>query len=194
MRKTNHIEWACVGVTIALGAVLAWNAVTAPVATAQEPRERPRPSERQAEEPEQGEPRGRRAPDDAEGAPEGMPQTRVAPPGGETRPYFFGNRWLLGVYARNTETGVVITRVVPGSAAAEVGLERNDRIITVDGFQVGNVNRQLYLLGDELQHRAGPNGRVRLLVQNWRDNRLLNLDVRLRRNVDYYRPSPRERE
>jgi S1-C subfamily serine protease len=101
---------------------------------------------------------------------------------------------MLGVYAYNTSTGVVITRVAPRSPAADAGLERSDVIVTVDGFQVGHVNGQLYLLGDELQHRAGSNGRVQLLVQNWRDNQLVNLDVTLQRDVALARPAPRERE
>ncbi len=161
---------------------------------AQEPRKRPHPADPQGEEAPAPDERRRSAPGDREGTPEGMPQTRIAPGEGDRRPYFLPDRWLLGVYAHNTETGVLITRVMPGSAAAQAGLERNDKIVAVEGFQVGYVNRQLYLLGDELQHRAGANGRVRLLVQNWRNNELLNLDVRLRRDVDYYRPQLRERE
>ena len=99
---------------------------------------------------------------------------------------------MLGVHAYNTDHGVVITRVMPGSAASEVGLEPRDVIVTVDGFQVGYVGNQLYALGDELQHRGGSQGRVRLLVQNMRDDQLVNLDATLRRD-DYFFPAPRER-
>jgi hypothetical protein len=68
----------------------------------------------------------------------------------------------------------------------EAGLEHQDVIITVNGFQVGEIDGRLYALGDELQHRAGIRGDVRLLVQNWRNRELVNLDVRLRREQPYF--------
>lgn len=117
-----------------------------------------------------------------EGTMDGMPQMQtrqgnapslqVAPP---------GNNWKLGVYAYNTETGVVVTRVVRGTAAAEVGLERGDRIVAVGGFQIGFVDNQLFPLGHELQRQANRRGEVTLLVQNVRNNRLLNIPVGLDR-------------
>ena len=191
--QTSHRLWllaAALVVTIAWA--ISWT-------YAQELRERPEPSEPRAEAPRerQGDDEGlgeRRIPQergDREGTPEGIPQTRIAPPGGGGRPHLLPNRWLLGVYARNTSTGVLVTRVQPHSPATSVGLEPNDLIVTVDGFQVGNVNGRLYSLGDELQHRAGANGRVRLMVQNWRDNQLVNLDVTLRRDADFYDPRSR---
>jgi predicted metalloprotease with PDZ domain len=88
-------------------------------------------------------------------------------------------RWWLGVYAYNTPTGVVITRVVPNSPAARASLEPRDRIVTVEGYQVGYLQRRLYALGPELQLRADPSGRVLLLVQNWRNDELTNMNVRL---------------
>lgn len=88
-------------------------------------------------------------------------------------------RWRLGVYAYNTSTGVVLSRVVPHSPAWNAGLEPGDRIVTVTGYQVGYVNRVLYPLGEELQARAGRNGRVRLLLQDRRSRQLINRDVQL---------------
>lgn len=44
--------------------------------------------------------------------------------------------WTMPL-ASNTDTGVVVTRVVPRSAASRLGLEPGDRIVTVGGFQVG---------------------------------------------------------
>lgn len=113
-----------------------------------------------------------------EGTEEGMPAVRpdFHPDRDRFRP-----RWWLGVYAYNTTTGVVITHVVPRSPAHFVGLEPRDVIVTVDGYQVGYVNDRIYYLGEELQRQAGRDGRVTLLVQNWRNGRLLNVDVRLRR-------------
>lgn len=88
-------------------------------------------------------------------------------------------RWQLGIQAENTSTGVLVTRVVPNSVAWENGLERNDLIVTVDGFQVGLVGGRLYALEEELQIRGGRSGRVRLLVQDHRTGGLVNLDLRL---------------
>lgn len=119
-----------------------------------------------------------------EGTEEGMPQLRTAPGERRVAPYFVPpdrQRWKLGVYAYNTDTGIVITRVVRGSAAQQAGLERGDRIVTIDGYQVGWVEDRLFPLGAELQRRAGRRGDVTLLVQNVRNNRLLNLDLRLDR-------------
>jgi hypothetical protein len=177
-------RWLLSPLAAALLAVVSWG-------YAQERRERPgsdAPAERERDDQRGGEARG-----DRTGTPEGLPQTRIAPPPGDDRPYILpARRWMLGVHAYNTESGVVVTRVLPGSAASEVGLEPRDVIVTVDGFQVGYIGGQLYALGDELQHRAGPQGGVRLLVQNWRDNQLVNLVPRLRRD-DYHYPTPRER-
>lgn len=115
---------------------------------------------------------------------------RIAPQYLPPRP----NRdWLLGVYAESTSKGVLITRVVPGTAAARAGLERDDVIITVDGYQVGRVNRTTYDLGDELQLRANSRGEVLLLVHNHRDNRLVNVDARLTPRAQLYRERDRER-
>jgi len=97
----------------------------------------------------------------------------LLPPGRER------GQWKLGVYAYNTDTGVVVTQVVPPSAAARLGLERGDRIVTVDGFQVGWVRDRLYPLGAELQRQAGRRGEVTLLLQNVRNGNLLVRDVRL---------------
>jgi len=113
-----------------------------------------------------------------EGTEEGMPAPRFAPPG-MPGPVFRG--WWLGVYATNTQTGVRVTRVLPRSAAAEAGIERGDKIVTVDGYQIGFVNDRLFPLGSELQRRAGRSGRVTLLVHNWRNRDLLDIDVRLQR-------------
>ena len=120
---------------------------------------------------------------DAEGFDEGVPEFRVDPGFRPPDDEFFPPRsdWKLGVRAENTDTGVVVTRVVPGSAAARGGLERGDRIVTVSGHQIGFVGRELFPLGHELQRRAGRRGEVLLLVQNVRGNELLNVDVRLDR-------------
>jgi uncharacterized lipoprotein YbaY len=102
-----------------------------------------------------------------------------------------GSRWLhpgnggawrpptyqLGVNVRNTERGVVLTNVLAGSAAQRAGLERSDTIISVAGYQVGYVGRQLYDLADEINARAGTSGQVLMLIQNGRNGELRNITI-----------------
>jgi putative lipoprotein len=83
----------------------------------------------------------------------------------------------LGVFARNTQTGVQLTQVLPGSVAQRAGLEAGDTIVTVGGYQVGYVSGTLYDMGEELARRVDRQGRVTLLVRNHRDGRLLNLPI-----------------
>lgn len=115
-----------------------------------------------------------------DGWPGGMQERATMPGQARVLPgYPASPRWWLGVYAYNTSSGVVITRVTPNSPAARAGLEPRDRIVTVEGYQVGYVQRRLYPLGPELQLRARPSGQVGLLVQNWRNGELTNMDIRL---------------
>jgi hypothetical protein len=138
--------------------------------------------------------RTKEQPDDKEGAAEGVPeigsqpelrpgQARIAPPRGD---------WKLGVWGRNTDTGVVITRVDPNATAARCGLERGDKIVSVGGYQVGYVGDYLYPLGYELNRQANRRGEVLLLVQNVRNSELQNIDVPLDRDGSI-RPLPRDR-
>ncbi len=60
-------------------------------------------------------------------------------------------------------------------------VRKGDRIVTVGGYQVGWVEDRLYPLGAELQRQAGRRGDVTLLVQNVRNDRLLNLHLQLDR-------------
>lgn len=89
--------------------------------------------------------------------------------------------WHLGVHGHYTSTGHLLTQVFPNTPAARAGLEPGDRIVTVNGFQVGNVNDRQYPIDFLLQRYASPQGFVRLLVQNRRTLQLVNLDVRLAR-------------
>lgn len=88
-------------------------------------------------------------------------------------------RWQLGVTGKDTETGIVVERVIANSAAARAGLERDDVIITVNGYQVGFVDGILFDLGEELQQHADVNGVVTMLIQNRRGRRLENVRVQL---------------
>jgi len=106
------------------------------------------------------------------------PQPTYVAPGGST-----GNtqlkKWRLGVYSKDTDTGVKIHDVVNGAAAYRAGLEINDTIISVNGYQVGYVNGQLFDCGTEFDRSADKNGWVTLLVQNNRDGKLINVPVQL---------------
>ncbi len=70
---------------------------------------------------------------------------------------------------------------MPRSAAARAGLERGDVILTVNGYQVGRVGDRDFALDAELDLRADRSGNVRLLVEDRRNSRLTNVDVRLDR-------------
>lgn len=88
-------------------------------------------------------------------------------------------KWRLGIYPQDSDTGVVIREIVRGSAAERAGLEVNDRIVTVHGYQVGYVNGVLYDVGQEFERHADANGWVRVLVQDNRNGRLMNLPIQL---------------
>jgi len=78
-----------------------------------------------------------------------------------------------------TDTGVLLTEVVQGSAAQRAGLEVNDRIVSVHGYQVGYVDGTLYDSGQEFERYADDQGWVRMLVQNNRDGKLLSMPIQL---------------
>ena len=117
-----------------------------------------------------------------QGTEEGIPNLRVEENDRRLAPYWLPNgreRWKLGVNAYYSDSGAVVTQILTGSPAQQVGLERGDRIVAVSGYQVGWVHDRLYPLDAELQRQAGRSGQVLLLVQNVRTKELINLDVRL---------------
>ncbi len=123
-----------------------------------------------------------RAGDRGEGQEEGVPEVRPQiAPGGGARWIAPRSEWKLGVWGYSTDSGVVVTRVSPGSAAARAGIESGDKIVTVGGYQIGYVGDLLYPLGFELQRHAGRRGNVLLLVQNVRNEELMHLTVQLDR-------------
>lgn len=88
-------------------------------------------------------------------------------------------KWRLGIYPENTDTGVRIGEVIRGSAAERGGLELNDRIVSIGGYQVGYVEGTLYDVGTEFERHADRNGWVRILVQNNRDGNLVSMPLQL---------------
>lgn len=106
------------------------------------------------------------------------------PPGPRDR------HWLLGVRVQYLDTGARVTQVFRNTPAWHFGLEQRDVIVSIDGYQIGYVSRRFYEISTELNARAGRSGRVRLLVQNCRDDQLMNVDVQLARMGSGF---PRER-
>jgi putative lipoprotein len=100
-------------------------------------------------------------------------------PTGPINPELARPRWKLGIEAEDLDTGVRIVEVYPGTAASRAGLEPGDVIVTVNGFQVGFVGRQLFDAGDEFQKRADSRGFVQLLIWDGRDGSLVNRIVHL---------------
>ena len=98
--------------------------------------------------------------------------------------------WMLGVRVWYLDTGARVTQAFRNTPAWRVGLEPRDIIVSIDGYQIGYVNRRFYEISNELNARAGRSGWVRLLVQNWRNNQLMNVDVQLARIGSGF---PRER-
>ncbi|GAA5508602.1 PDZ domain-containing protein [Novipirellula caenicola] len=129
-----------------------------------------------ASEPTQAPPSGEQAEIQPQFGDWGDPFVEPQHPG---RDHFGG--WHLGVFGHYTTTGHLLTQVFPNTPAARAGLEPGDRIITVNGYQVGDVLNRQYPIDVLIQRHASPTGFVRLLVQNRRTLRLHNLDVRLAR-------------
>jgi hypothetical protein len=107
-----------------------------------------------------------------------MAQGRYLPP--SQRP---PTNFRLGIYSRNSDTGVVVTSVSPGSVAQQSGIEAQDIIIAVGGYQVGIISGRTYDISEELERRVDAQGRVLLLVRNHRDGRLVNIPVQFNGNT-----------
>lgn len=89
------------------------------------------------------------------------------------------DQWTLGVRGDSTETGFVVSQIIPGSAAERARMQRGDIIIAVDGFQVGQVSGRLYDLNQEINRRTDATGAVTLLMQDGQTGRLASVRVQL---------------
>lgn len=117
------------------------------------------------------------------------PQTRLLPPNNPGFPQGNVPRWKLGIEGEDYDVGVRVTEVYRPTPASRAGLEVNDLILTVNGYQVGFVNGQLFDVGEELQKRADARGYVNLLIWNYRDRTLVNRTVHLERSLAPNPPS-----
>lgn len=106
--------------------------------------------------------------------PQYNPQLNPNPPSSPQTP-----RWRLGVYSVDTGTGVQVVRVTSGSPAHAAGLEPDDLIVAVAGYQVGLIENSRRELGQAFNDYAGQDGHVNLLVQDRRTRNLTNVPVRL---------------
>jgi predicted metalloprotease with PDZ domain len=89
--------------------------------------------------------------------------------------------WQLGVRYNNTDTGIVLTNVVRGSAAQLAGLQIGDRIVALGTERVGLVGNQVVQTSQVLQRQVSFQGDVLLLVQPRNNRGLINFSVRLGR-------------
>ena len=109
-------------------------------------------------------------------------ETRLVPNSDLIQPT---RRWVLGVRADATDTGYLIRHVEHSSAARQFGLEVGDRIVTINGTQIGRLGHQVVRLGDQLEKHGGHHGSVLLLIQNRRNSRLVPLRVTLRHPTEH---------
>ncbi len=87
--------------------------------------------------------------------------------------------WRLGVAVDPSDVGAVVRQVTPNGPAQRVGLEPNDIIVGINGFQVGMVENRLNDVGEQIRRSADSNGRVRALVFQSRSARLQNVTIQL---------------
>ena len=103
-------------------------------------------------------------------------ETRLIPGHENSHPQ---RRWILGVRADATDAGYLVRSVEHRSAARKIGLEPGDRIVAINGEQIGLVGREIVALSQTLERCGSRNGRVHLLVQNRRNQRLVSLAATL---------------
>ena len=85
--------------------------------------------------------------------------------------------WKLGVYVQNTDIGVVVTQVAPGSAGQQAGIVPNDVIVAVGGSRIGSFDNRIVELADEIRRNTDFAGRVTLLIFDSRQQRLQSRPV-----------------
>ena len=109
---------------------------------------------------------------------------KIVPREGEARivPH---RRWILGVRADATDSGYLVRSVEFDSAASRIGLEPGDRIVAIDGQQIGFLGSRLIKLSSTLEAKGGRTGRVLLLVQDRRNMRLVTLKAQLRTPLEH---------
>ncbi|MGF1582504.1 MAG: PDZ domain-containing protein [Gemmataceae bacterium] len=89
-------------------------------------------------------------------------------------------RWQFGVSVNNTQSGCVVKRVVPGTPAAKLGLQKGDTIVRVSGTPVGYVRGRLYDLSDVIDSRADAYGRVSMSILDINSRQIVRFTVQLR--------------
>ena len=93
------------------------------------------------------------------------------------QPQTESRRWVLGVRRIMTSSGCVVSEVIPGSAAARAALCPGDRIIAVNGVQVGHVGLERRSLFKAIDR--SPSSSALLLVQRKATGLIQNIPVQL---------------
>ena len=104
-------------------------------------------------------------------APRGSaPQARMSRSARQQAPRYqleqrIDRRWKLGIEKSDAPQGVRVDRVYAFTAAADqLGLERGDYILDVQGYPVGYYQGTYYPLGDLLNQQADPQPRTTCLL------------------------------
>ena len=93
------------------------------------------------------------------------------------KPCLKTRQWILGVQSTPTSAGCVVSAVIEGSAAERAGLVVGDRVIAIDGEQVGWIGRRLAPLSDAVD--ASCSRSPRLLIQRAKTGAVHSLPVQL---------------
>ncbi|MBL8753730.1 MAG: PDZ domain-containing protein [Planctomycetes bacterium] len=118
--------------------------------------------------------------------PVARPSRPQAPsPAGEAIATPVKERGFLGVSIDNTEDGIVIGRVLPGSPAEKAGLQAGDRLTQVGDRKVRSMEDVDGVLG-----KAGPGDTVAIGVRSERGARIVNV-VLGKRGDEATAPAPR---
>lgn len=113
---------------------------------------------------------------DAPPLPAASKKIQEQPPG-ECEPKKAVRRWILGVRSRPSNTGCLITSVVPRSPAERAGLAAGDRILAVNGRQVGWLEGQLHPLHQAIDAASKRTGH--LLVQRGSSGSVQAISIRM---------------
>jgi serine protease Do len=96
-------------------------------------------------------------------------------------------RGFLGVQMDyTTENGVIVSQIVPNSAAEQAGLRAGDRITAIDGTAVERIDQVIQIL-----HKKRPDDSISLQIV--RDGQTITVEAVLGENTTDLRPSNRRR-
>jgi C-terminal processing protease CtpA/Prc len=86
--------------------------------------------------------------------------------------------YRLGVHAEYIGRGALITSILKDSPAAKAGFDRCDRILRIDGFEVGCIDGVLFPIQSELRRAKG--GKVSIEYVQYRTGKTIVVEVVLK--------------